>query len=221
MNKLLHWFQNLPRAAKWGVAAIAALGAYFLVIEPVLDRTNIHQSHADRLESELTRVAELESPDSADGAFLRKGRRVYGAPQLPTDAGSRPDAIHRIVDGVLEDHGIADRTKTERSVELSAERSAAILGGDGRVTRYIVEVSFEAPQETVVQIIADLEQSSVVTAISRVRIDRATGYSSAFARDLSRSDSSASRLVKATIAAEAWVRSASRGGSSDTVGGAS
>ncbi|GEM_PF-855629 len=208
MSKLTDAIGSIPRAAKWGIAAACAFGLYFLVIERVIDRTNFYALRADKLDSNLQRVTDLESPDSVDGALLLVGRRTYGVPQLPTDSAARPEAIHRVVDEVLEEHGIDDRTKTEKSLTLTADRLSELTLGEGRVERYIVEVSFEATQETVARVIADLEQSPVITVISRVKIDRVTAY--AGTREPTTANSGP-KLVRAAIAAETWVRV--RGGS--------
>ncbi|MFN7021030.1 MAG: hypothetical protein ACK4WH_06845, partial [Phycisphaerales bacterium] len=175
MKKLLDWFAALPRAAKWLIATCLLLAGYFLVIEPVLDRANELSAKADVLEANLTRAYEIGSEDSDDGKVVLNATRAFGRPRFPTDPAMRPESIQRVVDEILDANDVEDANKRESSATLSDDRLSALANSPGRFERYIVEVSFDATQETVAQVIADLERSPTVAAISRVRIDR-TGF---------------------------------------------
>lgn len=207
MKNIIAAIRSLPRAAQWGLLAAVVFGLYFLVIEPVMTKTERLAARADRLESDLRRASDFASPDSSDGQFLIRAVKAFGTPRLPSDPDARPDSIQRVIDKILDDHDIADRTKIERSATLTGDLVGE-LAGAARIERYIVEVSFEADQHTVASVIADLEREPAVSAISRIKIDRATAYSAR--------DESAPRLVRATIAAEAWVRVRSSSTPSDS-----
>lgn len=209
MNRLIAAFRQLPRAAQWGVLAAAIFGGYFLVVEPILEQTNRYDAAADAIENNLRRTGALFGEESDDGRLLVTGVRTYGSPLRPTSPEARAEAIQRIVDEILEDHGVDTLTKTERTSTLTGDKARAVAGG-GRLERSIVEVSFEADQATVARIVADLEQSPVVTAVSRVKVDRtAVG---------SRSSDSGGRpgRVRATINAESWVVVRTRAGSASS-----
>lgn len=221
MNAWLTRFRALPRAARWAILAGIAFGAYFLVIEPLLDRTNRFDARADAIEDNLRRAGRLADQDSDEGRLVINGMQAFGRPQPPNAASARPEAVQRVVDQVLESHGVANRTKTERSSTITGDRARA-LAADGRLERSIIEVSFEAPQEVVAAIIADLERSPGISSISRVKIDR-TAVRGLFGEDLGGSGpggaatgSSAGR-VRATISAEAWVLIKPRAGESGGV----
>jgi len=200
MKRIVEWFKSLPRAARWGIAAAAVFGLYFLGVEPILERTNRYASSADGIESNLRRATDLAGEDSEDGRVLVAGMKAYGRPHLPGAAASRPEAIQRAVDEVLEQRGVTSRTKTERTATLTGDKARAIAG-EGKIERYIVEVSFEADQTIVAQVIADLERSPVVSAVSRIKIDR-TAIGSRFAEDEAKNGIG---KVRATINAESWV----------------
>jgi hypothetical protein len=214
MNQLIQKFRALPRAAQWGTLAAIVFGGYFLIIEPVLDITNRHDAAADAIETNLRRTGELASEDSDDGRVLVSALRNFGSPHLPNAPETRPESIQRVVDEILEDHGVETRTKNERNSPLTGDRARAVAA-DGRIERYIVVVSFEADQATVAKIIADLEQSPVVSAVSSVKIDR-TAVGSRYAEDAA----AATGKVRATINAESWVLIRTRG-DSDSSGDAS
>jgi hypothetical protein len=214
MNQLLQMFRSLPRAAQWGILAAVVFGGYFLVVEPILDITNRHDAAADAIEINLRRTGELSGEDSDDGRLLVSALKNFGRPHLPNARETRPEAIQRVVDEILEDHGVETRTKNERNTTLTGDRARAIAGED-RLERFIVEVSFEADQATVAKIIADLEQSPVVSAVSRVKIDRTVVSS----RNTDGAEAASGR-VRATINAESWVLVHARPGS-DSNGDAS
>lgn len=219
MNRLLTAFAALPRSARWVVLAGAFMGVYFLVIEPLLDRANNHDAAADAIENNLRRASQLSDEDSDDGRLLATGMKTYGRPQLPSDAAAKPESVQRIVDQILEDHGVDSRTKTERNSTMTGDRARA-LAADGKIERYIVEVSFEATQETVAAIIADLEQAPGISAVSRVKIDR-TAIGGRFGEDFGAPGAggeSAAGRVRATISAEAWVLLRARPGDSSSSG---
>lgn len=215
MKRLVDSVMRLPRAARWAVLAAVVFGAYFLVVEPLLDLTNRHAAAADAIESNLRRAGELSSDDSDTGRIIATGIRAFGRPKLPTDPSARPEVIHRVVDDVLELHGVENRTKTERSSTLTGERARALAEG-GRIERYIVEVSFDAPQEAVAGIIADLERSPEISAVSRVKIDR-TAVGGRWGEE----SADEHGMVRATIAAETWVFIRARPGSAGGGGGES
>ncbi|MCC6321655.1 MAG: hypothetical protein IT438_09515 [Phycisphaerales bacterium] len=204
MSQLLASFSALPRSAKWIVASVVVLVAYFLIIEPVLDRTNRFAGEADALERSLTRAYEIGSDSSDDGKAVLSATQVFGRPRLPTDSSLRPESIQRVVDEILDTHNVEDANKRESSATLQDDTLSALKPSEGRFERYIVEVSFDATQETVAHVLADLERSPSVSAISRVRIDR-SGFASSTGRAPDSAETSGPRLVRATIAAESWV----------------
>lgn len=221
MNRLVESFRSLPRSARWLITAAAGFVVYFLVIEPLLDRTNAYDAQADAVESNLRRAASLSDENSEDGRIVANGMRTFGLPHLPDAAAARPEAIQRVVDRILEDHAVTSRTKTERNATLTGDR-ARELAGDARIERYVIEVSFEASQEAVAAIVADLERAPGVSAVSRVKIDR-TAVRGTFVDDFglanspvggSGADGNGGGRVRATISAEAWVLIRPKAGSS-------
>lgn len=201
MNAAISWFANLPRSAKWAVAALVIFGGYFFVVEPVLDRTNRLGAQADAIENNLRRASELATDDSDDGRMIANGLRAFGTPSAPArSAGAdRAGSVQRIVDGILADHGVENATRTERNAQLTGDRARA-LAPDGKIQREMVEVSFEADQKVVAAVIADLERSSGISAVSRVKLDR-TSVGNRFAEDSGTSPGT----VRASLTAEAWV----------------
>ncbi len=199
MSALVQKWNALPRAARWLAYLVVFVGLYFGVITPLWNMVDRSGQRAAGLERTLNRAKELSSTESSDGALIASVQSAFGRPMMPGASRLTPEAFGRVVDGILEGHDVLDRTVTERKVPMAqadAERLRA-----GPVDRLILEVTFEAKQETVIAILADLERAQEVAAVSRVRIDR-TGI-----RD------EELQLVRATISPEAWIATSSAGAS--------
>jgi hypothetical protein len=202
MNALVKKYKNLPRSGRWLVWTLVLVVVYFGVVEPVLTMTASAKAHADALAAGLQRERALTSTDSDQGRTLAAGRLNFGEPYLPEDPANKPEALHKVVDEILQKHDIGNRVKSERHIRISTDEASQLLGplaATASVERLILDISFEAAPEVVTAILADLEQAKEVAAISRVEIRRqdAGGRGS--------TAPSNSKIVKATISPEAWV----------------
>lgn len=214
MNTLLHKLNTLPRAMRWLLWAAIGLVLYFAVVEPTLTLTSDIRSHADDLASGIQKVRALTSSDSEQGRILENGRRSFGEPYLPENPANRPEALHTAVDAILTKHGVVNRTKNERHVRVAGDEAIALLGplaATTSVERLILDVTFEATPDTVTSILADLEQSKYVAAISRIEIRRQDLGRPGSSGSSSSAGSSGSKTVKAVLSPEAWVISGSAG----------
>lgn len=197
MNALLARFRALPVAGRWIVALIVILVLYIGVMDPVLTKAESLRSRAATLETALSRERELASSDEGDGAKVQTAQSTFGRPRLPGDSRTTPEALYRLVNTILESHGVFDRNVNEKTVRMTSDQVVAL--GVGGIDRLILEVSFEADPAVVFEILSDLERSPDVAAVSRIKIDKSSLRSD---RD--------SDLVRATLAPEAWL--VARGG---------
>lgn len=200
---------------KWAVAFAAAMLGYFLVIEPVLDSTNRLNQQADALASGLKAEAELLSPESPKGRLLSDGRRLFGEPLLPGDPGNRPEAVHGVIDRILDKHGVTKRQKNERRIPFRGDELTTLLGGAAgqkSAERMVLDITFDASQEVVTAIVNDLEQAKEVALVSRVDLRRPDA-----GRD-SRGGApvTTGHVLKVTITPEAWIVSGSASGAGGT-----
>lgn len=195
--QVVAWYAALPRAGRWALWGAAVLAGYFLVIEPMVSRAvELHETAA----RQAALLVALER-DAASGrmAALVSGARRHGPVDLPGDAERMRVAFNRRVDEVLSQHGVRRHENIWRTAVLTQGPLPRALTGDGltpdpaprRVERVIREVQFMATPEQVAAVVADLERSREVSAVSRVQMRRADREG-------------ASRDVRATIAAEVW-----------------
>ncbi len=185
MSRVSDIYRGLPRAGRWGVWAGAGLLGYFAVVEPIMDKTNALNSRAD---ARAQAIAEVRSGGGAGAADL--GLRRFGHVEPPGDPRERNVAFNRRVLEILETHALKDHASTTRNAPLNAgPLLTALAPSHQKVERHIREVQFEATPETLAAVIADLERTPEVAAVSRVQIRKPEG---------------GGRIVRATIAAEAW-----------------
>lgn len=196
MSAAMNWWKHLPRAARWLIALVLFVIGYFAVFEPVLDFSRRVGADADRLELALQRERDFAGSDSGGGGDIARTIRAFGRPKAPGDL--KPETFTRLVNGILEGHGVMVPNVVERRVKLSGDAAATLAAtlNIGKIDRLILEVSFEADPATVVSIIAALEQAKEVAAVGRIRIDKPSG----------RGDED--QLVRATISPEAWIAAA-------------
>jgi len=206
MNRLIELVTRMPRAGRWLLVFVAFIAIYLLAIEPALDAASVARARADSLESDLRRERLLLAPSSRAGGELERAVSTFGLPRHPADAGARPEALQRTVNAILLDHGVENAAYSERSGAIRADEAGAVVGATARLDRYVLDVAFEAAPGTVMAILADLEQDREVTAVSRVKIDKAVGGGGR-SRDSSDDAPPAppARTVRVMIAVESWI----------------
>ncbi len=185
MSRLADIYRDLPRAGRWGLLALAGLFAYFGVVEPVVDKTGALKARA---EARTRAIAEVRSGGAAAAADL--GLRQFGVVEPPGDPRERAVAFDRRVLEVLDKHSVAKHTSTTRTVPMTpGPLLTALATANQKVDRRIREIQFEATPETLAAVIADLERTPEVAAVSRVQIRKAED---------------GGRMLRATVSAEAW-----------------
>lgn len=198
MSTLLSRIKSWPRAMKWAILAAIGVTAYFMVIEPAIDTYNVWKNTADQAEARLAAFDRDAEIRERERQTIELGLRQFGRVEFPGDERSRSEALSRVIEQVLTKHNVRERTQTTRRAPLGQGPIDRALEADQRVDRLIVDLQFDATPEQVAAVIADLEQSEVVAAVSRVQIRRAA--------DGDRARPSG-RTVRANLSVEAWLLS--------------
>lgn len=162
-------FAALPRVGKW-IAVAAALYIVFLlfqfVVWPVSDDLNEEADRAAGLLQAAGARAEELPGDIADRAV------VFGPNSVPGREISEKERFSNAVAAIMKKHGVADAYGFDaRPQALSGDvlpRVSAQFGG--KMSRTVAELKFSASPDTVSKIIADLDSSPFVDAISEVRL---------------------------------------------------
>lgn len=207
MKRLTARYASLPRAARWLLLGGVAIAAYFAVVEPVLDATARLNAECSAKMARLDSAARDRAADGSVESDVKLGVQRYGMVAMPGAGKDRSEALNRRIAQVLMAHSVRDVTTTVKETPLSGSTLARELGtsGDGgtdlRVDRLVTELQFEASPETVAAVVADLERSPEITAVSRLQLRKAAGGTGGGGNG---AKVASSRLVKAVVAAEAW-----------------
>lgn len=183
----------MPRSAKWGMYAVAAILLYFLAIEPALTKMGAWNARADTKEVALNqydkdRRSRAELDKSATDAV-----KNYGEVLSPADSATRSQELNQKVQSALDANGIKRPTMTAREVAVPGNsKLAQQFGTDHRVERLVSEIVFDAEPEQVAKVVSDLEQVPEIARVSRLSIRQKSG------------ENEGGRLVSATIWVEAW-----------------
>lgn len=193
LSPLAGRWKAMPRAMRWGALALVGIGVYFVAVEPALGAMSRWNSRADTKQTALTKFENERSTRKNKDAAAALGVSRFGIVEPPGEAGERSEALNRKVAKVLEDNGIKRPTTTTREVPVTAGSSALVrhLGSEYSIQRLINDIAFDAEPEQISKVVTQLEQSPEISSVSKVQIRQIAG-------------DTGGRLVRATLAVEAW-----------------
>lgn len=162
-------FAALPRVGKW-IAVTAAVYVVVLlfqfVVWPVSDDLNDEADRAAELLKAAGKRADELPADIADRAV------VFGPNAVPGREINEKERFSNAIAAIMKKHGVADAYGFDaRPLALSGEvlpRVSAQFGGS--MARTSAELKFSASPETVSKIIAEIDASPFVDAITDVRL---------------------------------------------------
>lgn len=183
-------YSGLPRAGRWLFWAVAGAGAYFGIVEPTLDATNALATQADASKLWIDRaVDQADRRTEADSVMALNVSR-FGEVLPPGEFNIVAKDLDIVVDDALKARGVTGyKTTKRRPSPLGREAMTGVLPANREVQRIGVEVSFEATAELVAAVVADLERSPSITAVSEVNLKSGADK----------------KKVQATIVPEAWI----------------
>ena len=196
MKTLLEQFERLPRVGKWSIAGVGALGLYFGGFEPSVDQAANLSSRADTTESALLEWTGGSSTRKGDVDTVSHGIQLFGAVEPPGPESERSQLLLSRLSEVLKSHKVSEYTVRERSLTLKQGPLTALTPAHARIKRVVRDVAFECSQDTLPLIVADLEKSSEVSAVSRLYVLKTSSTS--------RRDSSPARSLTVTLSVETW-----------------
>lgn len=195
MTTLSRRFRALPRSMRWLAWFLLVLVIYFLAVEPMVDRYAAARQLGD------SKQAELERTEAAGDAVTRAGQTAilgvnrFGGVEYPGDPQARSLQFNKVVGDILQKHGVTGETSTTRTTPLSGSSALAkrASAANYRIDRLTKTLEFQADPDVVVAVIADLEQSPIISTISNVQIRQFEGRGAP------------PKSVSASITAETWV----------------
>lgn len=194
---LLGRYQRLPRSGRWLLLGVLGLGAYFLVIEPLIDATLEASGKADAMAAQIRAVRAMETRAQGDQQVIALGSRLHGPIELPGPRSERATALNRAVDRALREAGVSGARTQTTEQSLADGPATRHYGGRGSLVRLVSTLSFDASPEAFSQVLGALEADPDVAGVTRVSVRRADD---------------GGRRVSATLTVEAWARGTTRAG---------
>ncbi len=161
-------FQTLPRAARWLILAGVGLALYFPLIDAPLAWWSELDQRADAMEASLQVFAAGASPSLAEDLELGAARHGRLAP--PAGRAQASERLDRAISAVFEARGVSDYSVTSRSLPMPAGDLSRLLGRP--LERLVREIQFEAPEDSALSIVADLERSEAIYRATGLQVQR-------------------------------------------------
>lgn len=190
----------LPRSARWLVGAVVAFASYFLVVEPALEWKLGIDAKSDRVATRLDAFRRGESARATAREAIDLGVRRITSVAFPEEQAARSQVFNRRIDDIFGKHGVRDRTTRTRTSPLPrgpldpAPPAPSHIPPNTRLERLIADIQFTASPESVSALLADLEQTQEVAAVSRVSLEKPSGERG-----------SSERVLAVNLTVEAWV----------------
>lgn len=185
-------FRQLPRAAQWAGLAAIGIGFFLLYDQHVRPITTTWHDHADEMLKEVGEAARSENR-SRQLRAMREPILGLGAVETPGNEAQGSNALNDAVNEVLKRHSVTrDSFNLRGATRLPRTTLSQIIQPNQLVQRITGDFRFDAAPDEAVAIIAELESSPVIEAISSVRITRVSG----------------TRKVTVDLTVEAWIVSA-------------
>ena len=185
-------FRQLPRAVQWAGLAAIGIGLFLLYDEHVRPITTTWHDHADEMLTEVGEAAKSENR-SRQLRAMREPILGLGAVETPSNEAQGSNALNDAVNEVLKRHSVTrDSFNLRGATRLPRNTLSKIIQTNQLVQRITGDFRFDAAPDEAVAIIAELESSPVIEAISSLRITRVSG----------------TRKVTVDLTVEAWVVSA-------------
>jgi hypothetical protein len=181
-------FKKLPRAARWAVSAGVIVLGLLLYIDNVVSLAVRWNEQSEELLVNLRRASGGEGRlDRLD--TLRDVVRAIGPVQKPRPDADAENAFNDVVSGVLKKHPVTRDSFSYRGAsKLPGGTLARVMGRE--VQKITGDLRFDATQEDAIAVIAELEDSPDIEAITNVRITR---------------QANAKNKVTVDLTVEAWI----------------
>jgi hypothetical protein len=187
---------TMPRAIQWAVMATTAILLFLVWDSYIAPTTAWFNERANLIENQVREVRDVR----VDGS-VRSLAPTIGAVQYPDTETASSAAFHAAINGVLSKHSASNPSYSVRNSNLPP----TVMGGvtSDRLEKLTGDLKFEATVKNAMAIIASLESSPDVEAITSLRMTKDTGGK-----------------VKVQMSLESWVRaSGAPAGSSAPAGG--
>ena len=187
-------YRRLPRAGQWAVAAVVGVALFLIWNDYVLSWATAWNEQADELLADAREAAGGERRLSRVNG-LRSTIQGLGPVEPPGKESQADLALNDAVNEVLKRHRVSDDSFNYRGPEkLRRGTLSQILRPGERVERITGDLRFDASPTEAIAIIAELEASPTIEAVSDVRMTLQGGR----------------QKVRVDLTVESWIVSSER-----------
>ena len=185
LRTLLETVNTWSRAMQWAFWAGVLTIAFLVWDSTVAELGASWTTQADAIELQ---IEEVNKPTTLTST-VKSAMTSFGEVELPRTKTQGATAMTDAVHAILSSHGVSNdeytRTKTTR---MRSGSLPGIAGSGQSVEQVIGDIRFESTQEKVLGVIAALESSPWIDAVSDVRLTKKDG-----------------RMLRVDLSVEAWV----------------
>ena len=187
-------YRQLPRAGRWAVGAAVLIVLGLLWRDYVLAQTVRWNEAGDKLVADVAEATGVDVRIKGVDA-LQDSIRALGELERPQEESEAEAAITAAINDVLKRHIVSDDSFNYRGPgKLARGTLSNVLRPGQEAQRVTVDLRFDATPEAAIDIIAELEASPRIEAVSSVHLTKQTS----------------GRKVKVDLTVESWIVSASR-----------
>jgi hypothetical protein len=188
MQSIMQQYQKMSRAMQWATLAALGLALYFMwdnAIRPVTDDLN---DDADVIARDVSELRSIETESQRLKDFKSPVVWNIGPVRPPAAVAEGSKKFNDVVLEVLQKHGATNTNFSSRPRGKLPRSALVSYANNGRIDRLTGDIKFDASPEKAAAIIAELESSPDIEAITSLRLVRDTG-----------------RKVRVTLTVETWV----------------
>ena len=168
-------FRQLPRAAQWGLAALVGVILFLVWNDFILGVTGNWNRAADDM------MAKVEHAAGGDRRLqslrvLRPAVLGLGVVDKPGREAAAENALNDVINDVLKRHTVSGDSFSYRGPSKMRRGTLSdVIAPGERVERISGELRFESTPQQAIEIVAELESSRWIDAISMLRLTRLAG----------------------------------------------
>ncbi len=168
-------FRQLPRAAQWGLTALLGV-VLFLVWNDVILGVSGNWNRAT--EDILAKVEQAAGRDQRLQSLrvLRPAVLGLGVVEAPGREAVAENALNDVINAVIKRHTVSGDSFSYRGPSKMRRGTLSnVIAAGERIERITGELRFESTPQQAIEIVAELESSRWIDAISTLRLTRLAG----------------------------------------------
>jgi hypothetical protein len=165
-NPTIAHIRALPPAGRYGVIALALLVAYFAIDSWSWSWARDWNGQSDRIQKILNESADIASSGGGDQGI---GPETFGPVQPLSSESEGAEAMAKAIVSIVKKY---PATNFSYDAQRASTRLSGVSTSGDKIAKVSGELQFECSPEIFSKIVADIESSPAIEAISAIRLQR-------------------------------------------------